>query len=111
MMLATLMPTPRSLHDLRQEYKHGVGGRKAARLLSHSERGCSKHKYHRRKVVWDLIGGLVRQGHTADGGIDRIYAVYGGQTSVSNIINGLKRDKKLDSESQSYRYESVPMCL
>jgi hypothetical protein len=27
-------------------------------------------------------------------GIDRIYAVYGGQTSVSNIINGLKRDKK-----------------
>ena len=60
--------------------------------LFHSERGRSKHKYHRRKVVWDLIGGLVRQGHTADGGIDRIYAVYDGQTSVSNIINGLKRD-------------------
>ena len=30
MMLATLMPTPRSLHDLWQEYEHGVGGRKAA---------------------------------------------------------------------------------
>ena len=33
MMLATLMPTPRSLHDLWQEYEHGVGGRKAARLF------------------------------------------------------------------------------
>jgi hypothetical protein len=32
-MMATLMPTPRSLHDLWQEYHHGVGGRKAARLL------------------------------------------------------------------------------
>ena len=65
--------------------------------FSHSERGRSKHKYHRRKVVWDLIGGLVRQGHAADWVIDRIYAVYGGQTSVSNIMNRLKRDKKWDS--------------
>ena len=95
MMLATLMPTPRSLHDLWQEYEFGVGGRKAAKLFSYSERGRSKHKFHRRKIVWDLVSGLVRQGHTADSGIDRIYAVYGGQTSVSNIINGLKRDKKM----------------
>ena len=92
---ATLMPTPRSLHDLWMEYQHGVGGRKAARLFSYSERGRSKHRYCRRKVVWDLIAGLVRQGHTAEAGIDRIYAVYGGQTSVTNIINGLKRDKKM----------------
>jgi hypothetical protein len=94
MMPATLMPTPRSLHDLWQEYQHGVGGRKAARLFSYSERGRVKHKYHRRKIIWDLVAGLVRQGHTADAGIDRIYAVYGGQTSVTNIINGLKRDRK-----------------
>jgi hypothetical protein len=67
----------------------------------HSKRGCSKHRCNRRKVVWDLLGDLVRQGHTADGGMDRIYAVYCGQTSVSNIISGLKRDKKWDSESQS----------
>jgi hypothetical protein len=32
MMLATLIPTPRSLHDLLQEYEFGVGGRKAANL-------------------------------------------------------------------------------
>ena len=29
-MMATLTPSPRSLHDLWQEYHHGVGGRKAA---------------------------------------------------------------------------------
>jgi hypothetical protein len=34
-MMVTLMPTPISLHgDLWQEYHHGVGGRKAARLFS-----------------------------------------------------------------------------
>ena len=94
-VMATLMPTPRSLHELWLEFQHGVGGRKAARLFSHSERGRSKHRYHRRKVVWDLVGGLIRQGHTAEVAIDRIYAVYGGQTSVTNIINGLKADKKI----------------
>ena len=92
MEMATLMPTPRSLHDLWNEFQQGVGGRKPARLFSFSERGRSKFKYCRRKIVWDLIAGLVRQGHTADAGIDRIYAVYGGQTSVTNIINGLQRD-------------------
>jgi Transcriptional activator of glycolytic enzymes len=94
MMLATLMPTPRSIHDLWQEYQHGGGSwwEKSREVFL---RGRSNHRYHRRKVVWDLIAGLVRQGHTADTGRDRIYAVYaGGQTSVTNIINGLKRDKK-----------------
>ena len=60
--------------------------------FSYTERGRSKHKYHRRSFVWDLISGLVRQGHTADSVIGRIYAVYDGQTSVSNIISGLKQD-------------------
>ena len=104
MPAASLMPTPRSLHDLWQEFHHGVGaGRKAARLFSYSERRRSKHKYHRRKVVWDLIAGLVRQGHMAEIGIDRIYAVYGGETSVTNIIDGLKRDKKDGTLSPNLR--------
>jgi len=92
---ATLMPTPRSLHDLWAEFEHGVGGRKAAKLFSYSERGRCKHRYHRRKIVWDLIGGLVRAGHTAQVEMDRIYTVYGGNTSVTTIINSIKRDKKM----------------
>ena len=83
-MMATLMPTPRSLHDFWQEYHHSAGGRKAARLFSYSERGHSKHRYHRRKVVWHLEGRLIWQGDKAETAIDRIYAVYGGQTSVTS---------------------------
>jgi hypothetical protein len=33
-------------------------------------------------------------GDTAETAIDKIYAVYGGQTSVTNMIIGLKWDKK-----------------
>jgi hypothetical protein len=92
---ATLMLTPRSLHDLWQEYMHRVGRRKPARHFSPTERGRVRHKYYWRKIIWDLIADLVRQGHTADTVIEVIiYAIYGGQTSVINIINGLKRDKK-----------------
>jgi hypothetical protein len=58
-MMATLMPTPRSLHDLWSEYLHGVGGRKPARLFSYTEQGRSKHRYSRRKIVWDTPAGLV----------------------------------------------------
>ena len=55
-------------------------------------------------MVRDLIAGLVRQGHTAEIGIDRIYAVYGGETSVtSNIIDELKRDKKDGTLSPNLR--------
>ena len=105
-MMATLMPTPRSLHDLWQEYHHGVGERKAARLFSYS--GLSKvarsiGSYSRRKVVWDLVSSLVRMGDTAEAAIDKIYAVYGGQTSVTNIINELKRDKKDGTLNPNFR--------
>jgi hypothetical protein len=58
-MVATLMPTPISLHDLWSEYLHGVGGRKPARLFPYTERGRSKHRYSRRKIVWDTVSGLV----------------------------------------------------
>ncbi len=86
-MMATLMPTPRSLHDLWHEFHHGVGGKnKAARLFSYSERGRLKHRSHRRKVVWDLVSSLVWMGDTAATAIDKIYAVYGGQTLFTNII-------------------------
>jgi hypothetical protein len=45
-IMATLMPMPKSLHNLWHQFHHGVGGRKAARLFSYSEQGRSKHRYH-----------------------------------------------------------------
>jgi Transcriptional activator of glycolytic enzymes len=91
---ATLMPNPKSLHDLWTEYLHGVGGRKPARLFSETERGRVKYKYTRRKVIWDVVRDLVSLGHTSHRAIDMIYNVYGPQTSVTDIINRLRRDKR-----------------
>ena len=90
---ATLMANPKSLYDVWNEYLHGVGGRKPARLFSEAERGRVKFKYSRRKVIWDVVRKMVSLGHTANRAIDLIYEVYGPQTSVTEIINRLRRDK------------------
>ena len=102
-MMATLMPTPRGLHHLWQAYHHGVDGRKAARLFSYSEQGRSKHWYHQRNVVWDLVGQLIRQDDMSETAIDKIYAIFGSQNSVTNIINGLRCDKKDGTRNPNFR--------
>jgi hypothetical protein len=91
---ATLSANPRSLHVLWEEYERGIGGRRAARLFTSDERGKVKHKYHRRKMVWDLISTLVRGGLTAQGAIDRIYDHYGRADSVTTIITKMKNDRR-----------------
>jgi hypothetical protein len=42
-------------------------------------------------------------GDTAATAIDKIYAVYGGQSAVTNIINGLKRNKKDGTLNPNFR--------
>jgi hypothetical protein len=84
----------RDLYGLWQEYHQGIGGRKAARLFSRAERGRVKFKYCRRKVVWDLVSRLVNSGLTSQVACDRIYAVYGPSTSVTNIIKRIQTDIK-----------------
>ena len=101
--IASLSPMPRNLYELWREYTHGIGGRKAAENFSHQEKGRVKHKYHRRNVVWKIISGMVKLGFTAETAIDRIYMIYGAPTSVTNIINGIKRDKKAGTLSPSLR--------
>jgi hypothetical protein len=53
-----------------------------------------KHRFHRQKVGWDLNSGLGQQGLIANAAINRIYSVFGAQTSVTKIINAVKFDKK-----------------
>jgi len=89
--IASLSPRPRDLHLLWLEYEFGLGGRKPARQFTAMERGKVKFKYSRRKVVWDTIDRLIRCGYTAQVAIDRIYVVYG-QTSVTHIIDRMRRD-------------------
>lgn len=91
---STLSPTPRTIHSLWLEYETGIGGRKPARDFTREERGRVKHKYHRRKVVWDCVSRLIRAGLTANVACDRIYQVYGVSTPVTRIINNMKRDAR-----------------
>jgi hypothetical protein len=90
--VATLLPTPRLLPIMWQEYNVGLGGRKAARLFTADERSQQKHKYSRRKVVWDAIDRMVLRGFTAQVAIDRIYQHYGRELSVTKVINNMLRD-------------------
>ena len=92
--VATLSSTPRTIHLLWQEYTDGIGGRKAARLFTPQERGANKHKFTRRKVVWDTVARLVRGGMTANVACDRIYKHYGRQVSVTRIINAMLQDRR-----------------
>ena len=51
-----------------------------------------------------MVSGLVQVGLNADTAIDQIYAVYGQQTSVTNIINGIKRDSKAGTLNPNLRH-------
>ena len=66
-------------------------------MFTRDERGRVKHKYHRRKMVWDLISILVRGGRTAQQvAIDRMYDFYGQAKSVTTltIINKMKNNRR-----------------
>lgn len=101
--VASLMPCPRTMFDLWQEYQFGVGGRKPARLFNHSERGAVKFRYCRRKVFWDWVAGQVRLGMTAEAAIDLLLSVYGAQTSVSTILEKLRQDIRNGTLSPTLR--------
>jgi len=92
---ASLSAAPASLYVLWAEWEVGIGGRKAARLFTARERGgANKHRYHRRKHVWRTVAGLIRRGHTAQSACEAIYTVYGQDSTVTFIINGLARDRR-----------------
>jgi len=61
---ARLAHRPKHLEDLWQEWEFDVGGRKAAKLFTYSERGLKENKfaYSRRKPFWLLMHVLIRRG-------------------------------------------------
>ena len=92
---ATLSNCPRSLFELWQEYKFGLQGWKAAKRFTSRERGRVKYKYHRRKVVWDMILRLLGRGHSIHTAVGEIERVYGEGKTVSTYINLLRRDRRV----------------
>ena len=92
--VAKLSKCPRSLYDLWKEYVTGFSGNKPARDFTSSERGARRFVYAKRNHVWQLVVKLTRMGYSSDKAIDKIYDVYGHNTSVTNIIKGIVADKK-----------------
>jgi Transcriptional activator of glycolytic enzymes. len=92
----SLLPNPRDLFTLWQEYEFSVGGRKPAKDFTTrvEPRGQVKLKYSRRKVIWECISKLIRSGYSADTAIDKIYNTYGRRSSVTTIINRMRDDAK-----------------
>ncbi len=96
--LAELNHKRRTLYILWEEWRHGIGGRKRACAFTTQERGKkNKHKFHRRLIVWKFISLMVNAGIDSKVAIDHIYRVYGESTSVSEIINSLKKDTNMNT--------------
>lgn len=91
---ARLAAHPKTLYDMWNEWEQGLGGNKAAKLFSATERGRCKHSYCRRKLVWEILARLVRAGYTPQVACDTVYGVYGQNMSVTRIIQGIKDDKR-----------------
>jgi len=91
---ATLVPSPKNISVLWQEFMFGIAGRKPARTFSARERGKCKCTYNRRKLAWAKIAELIRSGHTAQSAIDLIYDVYGKSTGLSAILVKMRYDRR-----------------
>ena len=91
---AMLSKHPSHLADVWAEFQVGLGGRKPAKDFTQADRGRNADAYCRRKNIWDLIQGLILQGHSHTAAINKIYQAYGHGCSVSKIIAFIKRDKK-----------------
>ena len=91
---AVLSKCPRTLHTLWNEYEFGLGNRKAAKNFTAVERGRVKYIYHRRKVVWHKVAEMVRSGWSAHDACNRLYEVYGHNSTVTQIINRMRTDRK-----------------
>ncbi|ETP04478.1 hypothetical protein F441_18743 [Phytophthora nicotianae CJ01A1] len=88
-----LSKRPKDLYELWGEYEFGLNGLKPAKEFTAAERGANKFAYSRRKVFWDVVSAFVRTGFTSDVAIDKIYAAYGRQLSVTRILTALRTDK------------------
>jgi hypothetical protein len=92
---AVLCATPRNLYFFWEEWASGLNGNKPASQFTREERGVktTKYKFHQRKFVWDAVGNLVQASVSSNAAIDRIYAMFGRNQSVTHIINKMKEDK------------------
>ena len=57
----------------------------------------NRQKYYRRNLIWQTIARLVRGGLTPEVAIERIYGVYGYNSSTSKIMTAMVKDKRRET--------------
>ena len=93
---AELTPNLHTLEDLWNEWKFGLGGRKAAQQFTPTERGGHGHrgkkmKYCRRKKIWSLQQKLVDEGRSPAEANHEIREAYGRSLSITALSEAIKR--------------------
>jgi hypothetical protein len=94
---ARLVPRPRCLYELWQEYQFGIGNNKPAKNFTMGERNSRdeglKQKYHYRNKVWKLQSYMFNAGWTVEGMNAEISRVYN-SSHVTAIVKGITADSK-----------------
>ena len=93
-VISTFLQNLSTLHKIWNEWEFGIGNRKVAKDFLIAERGNCRYAFYRRKVVWDMVGQMVICGWNAAKSCNIIYTVYGQQSSVTSIINQMRKDRK-----------------
>ncbi len=93
-MPARLSRCPKTLFDLWHEYQFGLSGCKPAKEFTLIERGKAKSVFCCWKVFWGVVVKLVNAGHTSKVGINKVYACYRRNTSVTKILLKMVQDRK-----------------
>ena len=91
---AVLSRFPLTLNTLWNEYEFGLSNQKTPKDFTAIELGIVKWIYHRRKVVQDNIEEMVRVNWSSHEACNQIYKMYGQNSTVTYIINEIRKDRK-----------------
>ena len=98
--VARLSKCPRDLYCLWKEYEFGLDGKKPAKDYTAVERGQCKYAYSRRKCFWEVIEKLIRRGYTSDTACDKVYSIYGRNSSVTKVLLAIRKDRQQGGHAQ-----------
>ena len=87
---------------------NGIGNDKPVKCFARVERVQVQFKCSHCKFAWNMILQLVRAGKTSKGAINLMQAAYGPNKSVTDIIDGLKKDKKQHPAPHAYSVSVSP---
>ena len=110
---AQLLNKPKTLSILWKEWMFGVGRNKPAKDFTSQERNTEKNKnvYTRRKPFWLLVGRMTNAGwndQVACEVIQETYTIVTGKSSMTAILDGIRKDASHKPPIQRGRLSVLP---